>query len=241
MVEKLRELMRSGKWIELYHKVDEPSKFLFGRVLCVNEDELAILVVDDNGRYDGISWLPIDMVRYLLSDTKYCRNFETLIASEALPSEVPVLDESNIRDSLLAYARKHCTIISIQVDESDEFDFSGFVTDYRNGLYKFHVVDNYGDSDGVCYVDANRIRFMDYDSSVTNRYFKLWCKKHPKNKKARTLRTIRRVRLFNPSAPSISPHPSQSSQLQLESVCRCSSTPRGPCIPGLRSRAPACG
>ena len=174
MVEKLKELMAQGKWIEYYNDPDDVDSFVFGRTLYVNDDEIVILEMANTGRYDGISWHPLDSIRYIQTDTRYCQKQETLRMPETFPSEIPDLDETNLRDSLLAHARKAASIVKLTIDGSDAWDVVGFVTEHKDGLYCFRNVDRYGFEDGNSYVEADRITAIEFDTTAAKRDMRLW-------------------------------------------------------------------
>ena len=174
MVEKLKELMEQGKWIEYYNDPSDVDSFIFGRTLYVNDGEIVILEMADSGRYDGISWHPLDSIRYIQTSTRYCQKMQKLCLPETFPPELPALDEANLRDSLLAHARECAKIVKLTIEGSDAWDVVGFITEYKDGLYNLRVVDSYGYEDGDAYVEADRITTIEFDSTAAKRDMRLW-------------------------------------------------------------------
>ena len=54
LFDTLKNICKKMNFVSIYSNFDDTEKFIYGKVLCVNEDEVLIYMLSPNGDYDGI-------------------------------------------------------------------------------------------------------------------------------------------------------------------------------------------
>ena len=101
MFEKLKKMCKEGTFVSLYTSPERPSKFKYGCILAVNEEELLMLEISPEGNFDGISLLETSIVYRIEVDTQYHERMATLTK----PFEKPVVEihDESIKHAFLRY------------------------------------------------------------------------------------------------------------------------------------------
>ncbi|MCQ4021805.1 MULTISPECIES: hypothetical protein [unclassified Ruminococcus] len=174
IVETLKEMAKSDKRVSIYTDINEPSKFCYGYILCVNYEEVAIYMISPDGFFDGILMKKIyDIIRIEI-DGQYHEKMKKLCSLSKMQPFNYSIDPTNIQYSLLEIALQSKQIVSLELVDSGYDDVVGFVESIDNGLCKIKIVDEYGFEDGYCFVMANKITQISYASQDEIRILKLW-------------------------------------------------------------------
>ena len=174
MIERLKEVAVKQKCVSLYMDSEDTSRFVFGRILCVNGDHIAILMISPEGDYDGLLVKRTEAVIRLEMDDKYARKMHKLCNEKNVAEFEGVIDELDIVKSALDYAKTAKKIISCELLNSGSDDIVGFLEDIKNGLCEIKQVDAEGCEDGYSYIMMNDITQISYDSKEEQFLLRLW-------------------------------------------------------------------
>lgn len=173
MRELLQRFLESGEQICLYTERDAPGGFAYGRLLAVSGPHFALYLVSPDGAFDGVLVEGIDRVLRVEAGGLYQEKMERLCRFASLPP-FPQALEGDLVAAVLAAARKMGKIVSVEVDESGEDDFAGFVAEPQNGLCRFLRVDEYGMEDGEAFVRPADVTRVVCASGDEERRLRLW-------------------------------------------------------------------
>ena len=101
MVDVLNDLCREGIYVAVYGNSETPSKFMFGRILCVGDTRFAMLLISPNGEYDGIVVDDLEDIIRVAAHGKYHEKMMKLICPAVAGSPRSGIDESHIDRSVL--------------------------------------------------------------------------------------------------------------------------------------------
>ncbi len=174
MVDVLNDLCREGTYVAVYGNSETPSKFMFGRILCVGDTRFAMLLISPNGEYDGIVVDDLEDIIRVAAHGKYHEKMMKLICPNEVNLQLPDIDESHIDRSVLIYAKETNRLVSIELEESGAVDVCGFVEEVSEATCKILEVDEYGFQDGDSVLDLRSISQISMDSADENRVMKLY-------------------------------------------------------------------
>lgn len=173
-INTLIKISNENKNVSIYTNYNEPSKFHYGRILCVNSDEIAIYMISPDGLYDGILVKKTEDIIRVEIDGQYEKKMKKLCSLSQLIPFKYFLNSTSIKDSLLKIAIQSRQIVSIELVDSGYMDVVGFVDEIVDGLCKIKIVDEYGFEDGYCFVMTDKITEISYASQDECRILKLW-------------------------------------------------------------------
>ena len=173
MFNVLSEILKQNKDACIYTNLEKTNKFHYGKILQVNEDEVAIGMITQDGEFDGILMKPIDSIYRVDVDGQYVQKMQKL-CSVSFESYNDKLDANNIKASLLLLAQRTQKVISVELINSGYDDVVGFVAEVNNGICSIHIVDEYGFDDGASFQSLNDITQIRYASEDEERILKLW-------------------------------------------------------------------
>ena len=78
MLKKLYELAQSGEMASIYTDKDQSDRFHFGKIIAINEFEIAIEMFSPYGDYDGIVVLPVSNVYRIETKGQYYEKMEKI-------------------------------------------------------------------------------------------------------------------------------------------------------------------
>ena len=172
MIEILKKLLVSGETALIYTDDQNTAKFHYGIICGVNDTEVSINMFNQSGNYDGIIMISSDMVYRIEIDGQYHKKMEKLCSKTTKSFEM--LDNDNIKNSLLNLALETQKIVSLELMNSGCYDIVGFLSDLNNRICQIKVIDEYGLEDGKAFVLTDSITKICYDSEDENNILKLW-------------------------------------------------------------------
>lgn len=173
MIKQLKEALKNEKFVSVYTNAQDTLKFIFGRILCVNDDYIVIYMISPNGEYDGVIVKETEDVIRLEMDDQYSRKMKMLCAVTEEDICQYVVDENQIVKSVLMIAEKTKKIISCELLGSGFDDVVGFVSNLEDGVCEIKQVDSYGCEDGVSYIMVDDISQLSFDSEDEQRILTL--------------------------------------------------------------------
>lgn len=78
MKDTLNKLLKNKTICELYSDLENTDKVMVGYVLALGENSCLIFRLDFYGKYDGISYLLLDDIFNIQTETKYLKTIEKL-------------------------------------------------------------------------------------------------------------------------------------------------------------------
>lgn len=173
MFEKLKKMCKEGTFVSLYTSPERPSKFKYGCILAVNEEELLMLEISPEGNLDGISLFETSIVYRIEVDTQYHERMATLTK----PFEKPVVEihDESIKHAFLRYIAAEKRIAIFSTGDSED-SFNGFVTEVSKNICTIKQVDYYGKGDGTSYLEIDEITSIAFDSAESQEVNVLWDK-----------------------------------------------------------------
>ena len=168
MLNLLKKMCLEKKYVSIYLASSNDSKFIYGRIICVNEEHAAIYMLALDGGYDGILVRKTEDIIRIEIGGFYAKKMEKLYADHDLKPELYLLDENNIAESLLLKAQKESKIICLEILDSGYEDVVGYVENIYNGLCTINRIDEYGAEDGNVFVEIKNITQISFESKAEN-------------------------------------------------------------------------
>lgn len=175
MYNTMKKFCDEGTYVAVYGNLSDTSKFMFGQLLCVNEDRFAMLLISPNGNYDGIVVDDIDDIFRIDSHGHYHEKMAKLSGLCIESLKIPCIDPSCIDLSILSFAKETRSLVSIELRDSGIVDVVGFIENVADEVCQIHVVDEYGYDDGCTFVDMSSISQIALGSEDEQRIMKLYC------------------------------------------------------------------
>lgn len=161
----LKIICEQEEFVSLYTNKMDTTKFMWGKILSVNENQVMIQSISPNGEQDGIQTKLLDSVIRIEIYSQYAEKMKKLLR-DSTEYNNPVLHKTNenLFEVNLNFALKYNKIVSIELLNSGYNDIIGYVTDVNNGICKISQVDEYGNNDGISYIDIANITQISTDS-----------------------------------------------------------------------------
>ena len=130
MKDTLNKILKNKTICELYSDLENTDKFMVGYVLALGENSCLIFRLDFYGKYDGISYLLLDDIFNIQTETKYLKTIEKLAKTNGVS-----LTEFQINNDLLttmaSEIHRKKRICTIHLCGSSYDDVTGFITDFE--------------------------------------------------------------------------------------------------------------
>ncbi|MCH5298018.1 MAG: hypothetical protein J1E85_10175 [Ruminococcus sp.] len=172
MKEKLLELQKQNKNISIYCCEDN-NKFIYGKLLSVNDYEFALLMYTPLGKFDGIIVKRIEEITHIEYDGQYEQKMQKIL-SQNIDTKKYYIDDSLITNSILELSLKLNKIVSIELLNSGYDNVVGFVDEIYNNKCTIKLVDEYGYDDGYSCIIISDITQIVLDSERESLFLKLW-------------------------------------------------------------------
>ncbi len=172
MKEKLLELQQKNKNISIYCSEDN-NKFLYGKLLSVNDYEFALLMYTPHGIFDGIIVKKIEDITHIEYDGQYEQKMQKIL-SQNIDIKKYYIDDTQITSSILELSLKFNKIVSIELLNSGYDNVVGFVDEIHDNKCTIKLVDEYGYDDGYSYIIISDITQVVFDSERESLFLKLW-------------------------------------------------------------------
>lgn len=161
MYNELERLCSSGEFCSLYCDGDL-EKFYYGKIIAVNEMEIALQMVSPNGALDGIIALFTDSICKIEVGGLYDKKMKRLFNFFEVPQTVEKIDSADIFTSILEHIVSEKKLASIELMDSGSNDVVGFVSEFDGEACRVNQVDEYGNPDGkavFCFDNISQIVF----------------------------------------------------------------------------------
>lgn len=171
-----KKVCNENKFVSIYSNCADTEKFIYGKILYVNEEEVLIYMVSPNGDFDGLLVMPITRVFRLEYGGDYEAKMKLLMSQYELPVFDYSVDNLHIGSSILKIALETGQIVSIELLDSDIDDVVGIVESVDRNLCKIKQINDYGREDGYSIINLDDITQISYNSEDERRR-KVLCKK----------------------------------------------------------------
>lgn len=151
------ELMdQCGSILQLHIDEGDPSTFVVGRLLHATSDWLMLRLISTTGTWDGLGLFATSDIVSFEFDTKYIKKLVRLLEIRDAV-EQPIIDcEDDAFDTIIDFARRNNRILALELEKSGQRDVIGYVYHYDDSLM-ISVVDEMGETDGLQYIEIDRI------------------------------------------------------------------------------------
>ena len=147
MYSELLKAFQSNKNCSFYTD-DECDKFIYGKIIALNEDEVAIQMYNTDGTCDGVIVKIVSDFFRIEYDSKYNQKMEKLIETDTFEDSVEI-DGNAVFDSAIKSAIIKNFIVSIELLHSGNENITGLPLSLENGICTVRQIDDYGCDDGV--------------------------------------------------------------------------------------------
>lgn len=176
MLDVLKKWCKENKFVSIYSNCADTERFIYGKILYVNEEEVLIYMVSPNGNFDGLLVIQTTSVFRLEYGGDYEKKMELLVSQYELPVFDFVVDDFHIGLSILKIASKTREIVSIELMDSDIDDVVGIVESLDSNLCKIRQINAYGSEDGYSIINLDDVTQISYASEDERRIKILWDK-----------------------------------------------------------------
>lgn len=149
------------------------SKFIYGKIIGVDENYYATTMVSPDGVYDGVVIKLISDIIYLEQSNSYDGKMAKLMDSRGYTAKIEMINSDDVLLWGLEYSRNNCGIVSVELNNSGIDDVVGTVEEINDGICKILTVDEYGEKDGVAYFIINEVSQLCFESSDEQRLSEL--------------------------------------------------------------------
>lgn len=147
MYSELLKAFQSNKNCSFYTDV-ECDKFIYGKIIALNEDEAAIQMYNTDGTCDGVIVKMVSDFFRIEYDSKYNQKMEKLIETDTFEDSVEI-DGNAVFDSAIKSAINKNFVVSIELLHSGNENITGLPLSLENGICTVRQIDDYGCDDGV--------------------------------------------------------------------------------------------
>lgn len=171
----LEELKENQKLCSLYINFQDTSKFIFGKILEVDEIHIIFYSLSPDGEYDGLLLIKIDNILRVEYDDLYAARMNRLINDKNFSCRfnIDLIENNNLKELLLNLLLKEKIIVSIELLDSGTYDIIGFVEEISVNICKISQVNDDGQDDGFTYIRIYDITQISADSLDERRILRL--------------------------------------------------------------------
>ncbi len=173
MKKVLKKFMDEGKFVCVHTDADDTAKFTYGKVVGIDDYFAVLSQVSPDGVYDGFQLLLVDDVAYAEQSVGYDGKMAKLMKSQGYVHTALTVEADDILQWGLEYAMKNRKIISVEFENSEIIDVSGFVEEIDGEMCRLSTVDEYGEAEGVSYFEKCRITNLCIDTEDEQRLLRL--------------------------------------------------------------------
>ena len=170
----LRKIQKEQKNVCIYIDEDNPNRFVFGKIIGMDENCFAVLMVSPDGNYDGVLIKQIRDIVYIEYSYSYEIKMNTLMKIRNYRERDYSFISRDILQESLLWAQKSKKIISIELNHSGTNDVVGFVAYMCEGLCTITKVDELGEIDGEAFCVIRDISQICIDSADERRISDLY-------------------------------------------------------------------
>ena len=172
MTDFILSLAGNGRYVSVYANHDDPSAFIYGRILAADDDNFVMYCISQDGEYDGLALKRTDSVSRIEVDGQYHAKMQKLI-DKNLPEAEFEFTKDRLVQSVMEYAcRKDC-VVSVEIQNSGYDDIEGFVSKTTEDYCYIKQVDVFGFSDGTAVVKYDSVTRISCDGITERRLGRL--------------------------------------------------------------------
>lgn len=168
-------MIKENKNVCIHTNMNNTSKFIYGRIICADNEFFATSTLSPDGDFDGVLIKKTDDIIYLEIDSQYDDKMSKLFSSNPIVF-TKKLEQGNIPCSMLSIALKMKQVVSLELINSGIIDIVGLVISIDNNICTIQQIDEYGFKNGMAYVDISDISQISYASQDEMRIAKLFGK-----------------------------------------------------------------
>lgn len=154
--------MQVGELVAIYTDIDCNS-FGFGKVISINEDDVAISSVNPKGIESGLVLYNFEEICKIEKETPYILKMVKLMDLKKTQLFEPKFVGKNLKNEVLDLAKKNSKLVSIQIWGSHYRDVIGYVEKVTDVICEVKQIDECGNQDGFCTVGIEDISLIAYD------------------------------------------------------------------------------
>ena len=151
MLKIFKELYTNQTLSCIYANCNDTSKFIFGKIIAIGKQQIAIQMITPDGDDDGISVIFLNNVNRVEINSQYVRKMEKLYFPKTAPNYDLQINNDNVIMGVLIFAFKQNEIVSIELIDSGYNDIMGIIEEIDDIECKVQQYDEYGNKDGVVY------------------------------------------------------------------------------------------
>ena len=174
MIEIIKEIIAERKYVCIYTNNTKQDKFIYGRIIGADEVFLAILMVSQDGLYDGIAIMEIERVLRIEESVSYNDKMVRLMRIRGYAEKEISVDETDILSWGINLVVNKKSIVSVELCGSEMWDVVGIMDSITGNNCKVNCVDEYGLEDGVSFIELRDITQICFESEDENRISVLW-------------------------------------------------------------------
>ena len=174
MFEYLTKIKNSNELAAFYADPNDITRFIFGKIIAIDDCYIAIQGFSTNGCADGIIVKPFQCISRVETGSKYCIRMKKLIKANSVIIQDNFIDNANILEAVLKISMDTEKVISIELLQSGYDDVCGIIRSFDNDICTVQQIDQYGYDNGVSYIRLNEITQLSLDSEDEHNIGVLW-------------------------------------------------------------------
>ena len=160
----MNAIMQENRFVSLYTDEKDSSKFIFGKIIALDDVYFAFSSISPNGDDDGIIIMQIERVYRVETQSKYEQKMLTLMKAKGIKETNDLVDTQDVLLHYLFAAKKSGRIVSIEINESGYEDILGYIASIEDNICCINQIDLYGKCDGKSYIRLSDISQFEYGS-----------------------------------------------------------------------------
>lgn len=172
MIDLILSLAGNGRYVSVYANPDDPSAFIYGRILAADGDNFVMYCISQDGEYDGLALKRTDSVSRIEVDGQYHAKMQKLI-DKNLPEAEFEFTKDRLVQSVMEYTCRKGCVVSVEIQNSGYDDTEGFVSKTTEDYCVIKQVDVFGFSDGTAVVKYDSVTRISCDGITERRLERL--------------------------------------------------------------------
>lgn len=172
MLKILYELCSSKRAACIYANYNDTSKFHFGTIIAINDEEIAIQTILPDGEMDGIVVIGVDCINRVETNSQYVEKMKKLCPDTSVCLRNLQIDNRQIMKSILLFALKKSQVVSIELINSGYNDVVGVIRSIKDKECMVEQFDEYGCADGESHFylkDITKIAILTQEEKIIMR------------------------------------------------------------------------
>lgn len=163
MKNQLNNILNNNKFVCVYTDVENTAKFIFGKIIAIDDEYFTISSFSPSGKSDGVIVKMIEDIIKIEFDGKYSEKMSKLISQNN--EDICIIDHNNVVYSILYSSLKKKNVVSIELVKSGIEDIIGVPVEITENICEFLLIDEYGFCDGYAIFDIKDITQISVSSN----------------------------------------------------------------------------